>query len=145
MTEISPSFGIRRARTSDVREIQRIVEPLVQRRILLGKDLVVLFESVQEFRVAELDDGTLIGCGALHVIWEDIGEVRTLAVLDDWRHHRVGHALLERIEADARELGLTRLFCLSFETAFFGGARLRGDRRGGRRSGGVRRARPLAR
>ncbi len=114
------TFGIRRARTSDVREIQRIVEPLVQRRILLGKDLVVLFESVQEFRVAELEDGTLIGCGALHVIWEDIGEVRTLAVLDDWRQHGVGHALLERIEADARELGLTRLFCLSFETAFFG-------------------------
>lgn len=120
MTEVSPSFGVRRARTSDVREIQRIVEPLVQRRILLGKDLVVLFEDVQEFRVAELGDGTLIGCGALHVIWEDIGEVRTLAVLDDWRHHQVGHALLERIEADARELGLSRLFCLSFETAFFG-------------------------
>lgn len=115
------SFTVRRARTSDVRGIQQLVEPLVQRRILLGKDLVVLFESVQEFRVAEGPDGRLIGCGALHVIWEDIGEVRTLAVHDDWRHRRVGHALLERIEADARELGLTRLFCLTFETAFFGG------------------------
>jgi amino-acid N-acetyltransferase len=115
------SFTVRRARTSDVRGIQQLVEPLVQRRILLGKDLVVLFEAVQEFRVAEADDGALIGCGALHVIWEDIGEVRTLAVRDDWRHRGVGHALLERIEADARELGLVRLFCLTFETAFFGG------------------------
>jgi amino-acid N-acetyltransferase len=114
------SFSIRPARTSDVRGIVSLVEPLVQRRILLGKDLVVLFEAVQEFRVAQLDDGTLIGCGALHVIWEDIAEVRTLAVSDEWRHHGVGHALLERIEADARELGLSRLFCLTFETAFFG-------------------------
>ena len=114
-------FSIRRARTADVRGIQALVEPLVQRRILLGKDLVVLFESVQEFRVAEDEHGQLIGCGALHVLWEDLGEVRTLAVADAWRHRRVGHALLERIEADARELGLTRLFCLTFETAFFGG------------------------
>lgn len=112
---------MRRARTSDVRGIAALVEPLVQRRILLGKDLVVLFEAVQEFRVAELDDGSLIGCGALHVLWEDLAEVRTLAVRDDWLHHGVGHALLERIEADASELGLSRLFCLTFETSFFGG------------------------
>lgn len=114
------SFTVRRARTGDVRGIAALVEPLVQQRILLGKDLVVLFEAVQEFRVVELDDGTLIGCGALHVLWEDIGEVRTLAVREDWLHRGVGHALLDRIEADARELGLSRLFCLTFETTFFG-------------------------
>ena len=99
--------------------IERLVEPLVHERILLGKDRVVLYEAVQEFRVAEALDGELIGCGALHVMWEDIGEVRTLAVAGEQRHRGVGHALLERIEDDARELGLTRLFCLTFETAFF--------------------------
>ena len=77
---------MRRARTSDVAGIQALVEPLVQRRILLGKDAVVFYESVQEFRVAETDDGTLIGCGALHVMWDDLGEVRTLAVADEWLH-----------------------------------------------------------
>lgn len=115
------SFTVRRARTGDVRGIQNLVEPLVQRRILLGKDLVVFYESVQEFRVAETPDGELIGCGALHVLWQDLGEVRTLAVADEWRHRGVGHSLLQRIEVDAAELGLTRLFCLTFETAFFGG------------------------
>lgn len=99
--------------------IQRLIEPLAEKRILLGKDRVVLYEAVQEFRVAETDDGTIIGCGALHVMWEDLGEVRTLAAASDWLGRGVGHAIFERIEADARTLGLTRLFCLTFETGFF--------------------------
>jgi amino-acid N-acetyltransferase len=115
------SFTVRPARTGDIRFIQSIVEPQVQRRILLGKELVDLYEAVQEFRVAETLDGELIGCGALHVMWEDLGEVRTLAVVDEWRHRKVGHALLENIEDAARDLGLSRMFCLTFEVDFFAG------------------------
>jgi len=111
---------VRPARTTDVPAIKTLVEPLVQRRILLGKESVVFYEAVQEFRVAVDDDGALIGCGALHVMWEDLGEVRTLAVADDWLRHGVGHAILEDVEASAAALGLSRLFCLTFETAFFG-------------------------
>jgi amino-acid N-acetyltransferase len=114
-----PTFTVRPARTSDVPLIQALVEPLVQKRILLGKDLVVFYESVQEFKVVEDENGTLIGCGALHVMWEDLGEVRTLAVSEDWLHHGVGHAILDHIEQAARDLGLSRLFCLTFETKFF--------------------------
>jgi amino-acid N-acetyltransferase len=113
-------ISVRPARTSDVPHIQRLVEPLAERRILLGKDRVVLYEAVQEFRIAEDETGAVVGCGALHVMWEDLGEVRTLAVESDWLGKGVGHAILERIEADARELGLSRLFCLTFETGFFG-------------------------
>jgi amino-acid N-acetyltransferase len=114
------SFTVRPARTADIPAIEALVEPLVQRRILLGKERVVFYEAVQEFRVATVDDGTLIGCGALHVLWEDLGEVRTLAVADDWLHRGVGGAILSDIEAAAALLGLTRLFCLTFETEFFG-------------------------
>ena len=113
------SFTVRPARTADIPAIQALVEPLVQRRILLGKERVVFYEAVQEFRVATDDAGSLIGCGALHVLWEDLGEVRTLAVADDWLHRGVGHAILSDIEASAALLGLTRLFCLTFETEFF--------------------------
>jgi amino-acid N-acetyltransferase len=113
-------FKVRRARTSDVVKIVDLVEPLVQRRILLGKERVDLYGSLQEFLVAESDEGDVIGCGALHVMWEDLGEVRTLAVSDAWLSKGVGHALLDALEADARELGLSRLFCLTFEVAFFG-------------------------
>ncbi|WP_375386738.1 amino-acid N-acetyltransferase [uncultured Microbacterium sp.] len=112
-------FRIRPARAADVRAIQGLLEPFVQRRILLGKDLVVLYEAVQQFVVAEDETGTLIGCGALHVMWEDLGEVRTLIVADQWLHHGVGRAIVEALETSARTLGLSRLFCLTFETAFF--------------------------
>jgi len=115
VTEIS----VRRARTGDVPGIQKLIEPLVNERILLGKERVDFYEAVQEFRVAEAD-GELVGCGALHVMWEDLGEVRTLAAGPGWRGKGVGHALLAQLEDDARELGLTRLFCLTFEVAFFG-------------------------
>ncbi len=114
------SIAVRTARTSDVPAIQALIEPLVQRRILLGKDRVVFYEALQEFRVAEDATGRLIGCGALHVIWDDLAEVRTLAVEELWLRKGVGHALLERIEGDARALGVTKLFCLTFETGFFG-------------------------
>ncbi|WP_382303583.1 amino-acid N-acetyltransferase [Herbiconiux sp. UC225_62] len=119
MTPQKSPVSIRRARTSDVPRIQELVEPLVQRRILLGKDAVVFYEAVQEFRVAEDPNGELVGCGALHVFWEDLGEVRTLAVHDDWLGQGIGRALVQRIEADALELGLSRLFCLTFEVPFF--------------------------
>ena len=113
------SFSIRRARTSDVPAIQKLVEPLVNRRILLGKDLVVFYEAVQEFRVAETHDGRLIGCGALHVMWQDLAEIRTLAADRTRRGTGVGHALLDALLDRARQIGLRRVFCLTFEVAFF--------------------------
>jgi len=113
------SWSIRRARTSDIREIAQLIQPLVERGVLLGKDLVVMFESVQEFMVAVDDSGRVIGCGALHVFWEDLGEVRTLTVMPELQHRGIGHALLEALEAEARVLGLSRLFCLTFEVDFF--------------------------
>lgn len=72
-------FEIRPATTSDIGKIRELCEPLVEKRILLGKELVELYESVQEFLVC-YQDGKLIGCGALHVMWEDLAEVRTLVV-----------------------------------------------------------------
>ena len=113
-----PEITVRPARTSDVRGILALLDPWVQRRILLGKDVVTVYEAVQEFVVAE-SEGVLIGCGALHVMWEDLGEIRTLVVADEWTHHGVGRAIVERLEEHARRLGLSRLFCLTFEVDFF--------------------------
>ena len=113
-----PDYIVRPARTSDVRGILELLEPWVARRILLGTAVVTVYESVQEFVVAE-SNGVLVGCGALHVMWEDLGEVRTLIVADEWLHHGVGGALVERLEQNALALGLSRLFCLTFEVDFF--------------------------
>jgi amino-acid N-acetyltransferase len=138
--------AVRRARTSDVRAISRLVEMYTADRTLLAKDVVTLYEDVPEFLVAEagggvagaavpgVDDGeevtgaggngaagggVVVGCGALHVLWEDLAEVRTLAVDPAWRGRGVGHRLLTRLLDVGRELGVRRVFCLTFEVPFF--------------------------
>ena len=109
---------VRAARTSDVRAIRALVAPLAERRVLLNKEAVAYYESVTDFVVAQVD-GRVVGCGALHVLWEDLGEVRTLAVDESVLGSGVGSAVLDRLVERARRLGLSRLFCLTFETAFF--------------------------
>ena len=113
------SLVIRPARTADIKVIREIVDMYTLQRRLLAKETVMLYEDVQEFTVAQLD-GKVIGCGALHVLWEDLGEVRTVAVLEEHRNKKIGHQILEVIIERARKLGLKRLFCLTFETKFFG-------------------------
>ncbi len=110
---------IRPARTADIKAIRKIIDLYTLERRLLTKETVTLYEDVQEFFVAE-ENGEVVGCGALHVLWEDLGEVRTVAVLENQRGKKLGHQILEAIIARAKELGLKRLFCLTFETKFFG-------------------------
>jgi amino-acid N-acetyltransferase len=109
---------IRSARTRDVPRIQKIAEPLVADRILLGKEMVELYESIQEFVVAELD-GEVVGFGALHVMWQDLAEVRTLAVDVNNKRRGLGAAMLNELLERAKNLGVHRVFCLTFEVDFF--------------------------
>ena len=108
---------VRRARTSDVPNIKALVD-IYAGKILLEKNLVTLYESVQEFWVAELD-GEVVGCGALHVLWADLGEIRTIAAHPDLRGRGVGHAVVACLLDVARELRLQRIFVLTFEIDFF--------------------------
>lgn len=117
--KVGPGLKVRHARTRDVPAIAEIMQPYVDERILLGKDLVVLYESVQEFRVAVTDDDEVVAAGALHVMWDHIAEIRSVAVHRDWLGKGVGRVLLEGLERDARKLGVRNLFCLTFETDFF--------------------------
>jgi amino-acid N-acetyltransferase len=113
------SATIRSARTSDIKSIRKIIDTYSLQRRLLSKETVMLYEDVQEFFVAE-NNGEVIGCGALHVLWEDLGEVRTVAVNEEYRGQKIGHEIMNAIIERAKELGLKRLFCLTFETEFFG-------------------------
>ena len=92
---------------------------MAEQRILMAKETVAYYESLQEFRIAESEDGDVIGCGALHVMWEDLAEIRTLAAADTWRGRGVGHVLVEDLLEKAKELGVSRVFCLTFEVDFF--------------------------
>jgi amino-acid N-acetyltransferase len=112
------ALAVRRARTADVTGIKDLVDKYAG-RVLLAKDLVTLYEDVQEFRVVELD-GRVVGCGALHVLWADLAEIRTVAVDPALSGRGIGHLLVDSLLATARELGVRRVFVLTFEREFFG-------------------------
>ncbi|MFC0526301.1 amino-acid N-acetyltransferase [Phytohabitans kaempferiae] len=110
---------IRRARTADVRAIRDLIDTFSGERRLLSKATVTLYEDVQEFWVATRED-TVVGCGALHVMWEDLAEIRTVAVHPSCRGLKIGHGIVAELLGVARELGVARVFVLTFETGFFG-------------------------
>jgi amino-acid N-acetyltransferase len=113
------SVIVRRARTADIPAVKALIDIYAgSGRRLLAKELVTLYEDVPDFQVAVLDD-EVIGCGALHVLWADLGEIRTLAVHPDHRGQHIGDQLLDSLITVAVDLGLSRLFALTFQTRFF--------------------------
>jgi amino-acid N-acetyltransferase len=115
-------YAIRRARTRDVRAVGGLVDDNVGSGRLLAKATVTLYEDVQEFWIAErVDDGQIVGCGALHVMWEDLAEIRTIAIHPDCQGKGIGHRLVEALLGSARELGVRRVFVLTFAVRFFAG------------------------
>jgi len=112
-------YTVRRARTGDVRAIRRLIDANVASGRLLDKATVTLYEDIQEFLVAGRADGTIAGCGALHVMWEDLAEIRTLAVDGSCRGHGIGRQMVDALVAAAREIGVRWVFVLTFEVDFF--------------------------
>ena len=109
---------VRPARTTDVRAIRDLIDRYSSDGRLLSKATVTLFEDVPEFLVAELD-GNVVGCGAIHVMWEDLAEVRTVAVTPTLVGRGIGTLLLTALMERARELGVKKVFCLTFMVKFF--------------------------
>lgn len=120
MTASVPSeqVTVRPARTGDVPAIRALIDFYAAKQILLDKPTVTLYEDVQEFVVAEVE-GEIQGCGALHVLWADLAEVRSLAVDPGCRARGVGHLMLDALLDRARALDIHRIFCLTFEVKFF--------------------------
>ncbi|MEN9706706.1 MAG: hypothetical protein RIS31_272 [Actinomycetota bacterium] len=114
------NFHVRPATALDVRAIAAMRLPNEgSGRKLLKLELVSLFEKVPEFLVAVNETGEVVGAGALHIMWEDLAEVRSLIVRDDMRGKGVGHLLVDALLLRAKSLGIVRVFCLTFETEFF--------------------------
>ncbi len=87
--------------------------------VLLHHDLVSLFERVQEFMVAVDAEGRVVGAGGLHIMWEDLAEIRSLIVDGSVRGKGVGNLLVAALVEKAKTLGVSRIFCLTFEVSFF--------------------------
>jgi amino-acid N-acetyltransferase len=112
-------YAVRRARTGDVRRIRALVDANVGSGRLLDKATVALYEDIQEFWVAADEDGEVVGCGALHVMWEDLAEIRTVAVADGHQGRGIGNQIVLALLDAAREVGVRRVFVLTFAVDFF--------------------------
>lgn len=113
-------YVVRQARTSDVPEIRELIDQNVGSRRLLEKHTVNLYEDILEFTVAEASaDGAVVGCGALHVMWDDLAELRTVAVDERRRGTGVGHLIVDELLDRARAVGVSRVFVLTFAVSFF--------------------------
>lgn len=110
---------IRKAMMADVPAIHHLVNAYAHEGLMLRRPLVLLYESVRDFAVAVGDDGALLGCGALHILWHDLAEVRSLAVDPAAKGQGVGRDLVEFLVQEAAALGLKRVFALTYQDAFF--------------------------
>jgi amino-acid N-acetyltransferase len=109
---------IRKAQMGDVKDIQKLLTNFANRGDMLSRSLSELYESLRDFYVA-VEDGRLLGTSALHIVWDDLAEVRSVAVSEDAGRKGVGSLLVQTCIAEAREIGLGRIFCLTYKPDFF--------------------------
>lgn len=109
---------LRKARIGDIPKIHELVNGFATKGEMLPRSRSELYESVRDFFVMERDE-TIIGCCALHINWEDLAEVRSLAVHKDMRNRGIGRILVNACLEEARQLGIHRVYALTYRTAFF--------------------------
>ncbi len=110
---------LRRARVADVEPMQKLINSFADRDQMLPRSLNELYENVRDYFVAESASGEVAGCCALHVTWGDLSEVKGLAVREDHRGQGLGAKLVNACLDDAREMGLSRVFVLTYIPDFF--------------------------
>ncbi|MDR0956904.1 MAG: N-acetyltransferase [Endomicrobium sp.] len=111
-------MNIRPAKVKDVKEIHSLVEHYANNREMLHRSLSAIYENVQEFIVAE-NDNKIIGCGALHVSWEDLAEIKALAIIEEFSKQGIGKKIVTKLQDNAKFLGINKIFVLSFKPDFF--------------------------
>jgi amino-acid N-acetyltransferase len=109
---------VRRATLSDVEPMHQLINHFADQGWMLPKSRNKLYQNVRDFFVAE-QDGQVVGCCALHVLWNDLGEIRSLAVAQEVQNRGVGRRLALRALEDATALKLPRVFALTYQQAFF--------------------------
>ena len=112
---------VQKARLSDVNEMYRIVNYYAERQQMLPKTQLQLYENLRDYSIAVGPSASsqVLGCGALHIYWEDLAEIRALAVAPEMTHKGVGTALVEQLLDEARELEIEQVFLFTYEPRFF--------------------------
>ncbi|MGE5551805.1 MAG: N-acetyltransferase [Bacteroidota bacterium] len=109
---------LRKAKMSDVESIHRLINDYAAQGLMLGRSRNMLYENLREFTVVE-EEGRFLGTGALHIIWEDLAEIRALALEPDVIKHGIGRRLVETLIEEARALEIRTVFALTYQPGFF--------------------------
>jgi amino-acid N-acetyltransferase len=109
----------RPARLADMPALHGLINGFAEKKLMLSRTMAELYENARDFLVAEAEVGGLVGCAAVHIDTESIGELKSLAVAQAAHGRGVGRALVTACEAEASRLGLNRLFCLTYQVDFF--------------------------
>ena len=109
---------LRKAQIEDVKEIQKLLTFFANRGDMLSRSLSELYEALRDFYIYE-EEGRLLGTAALHIVWEDLAEVRSVAVAEDAGRKGIGSQVVRACIDEAREIGLKRVFCLTYKPDFF--------------------------
>ena len=112
-------MNIRPARVGDVPTIQQLIRTFADRKLMIRRSPGELYESIREFFVAVDDQGQILGCAALHVFWEDLAELKCLAVSETAQGLGIGRALVEACWRSAGELDIKTVFTLTYVADFF--------------------------
>lgn len=110
---------LRKAQIGDVKEIQKLLTTYASKGEMLSRSLSELYEALRDFYVEVDDNGRILGAAALHIVWEDLAEVRSVAVVEDSGRKGVGSSLVNACISEAQLLGLKRIFCLTYKPDFF--------------------------
>ena len=110
---------LRKAQMQDVKEIQKLLTFFANRGDMLSRSLSELYEALRDFYIFE-EDGKLLGTAALHIVWEDLAELRSVAVAEESGGRGIGAMLVRACIDEAKGMGLKRLFCLTYKPDFFG-------------------------
>lgn len=108
----------RKAKISDIESIHQLITHFAEKNLMLARSRSSLYESLREFTVADVG-GRIVGAGSLHIIWDDLAEIRSLAVEEAYQHQQVGRGLVDAFLAEAVDIEIPRVFALTYQTPFF--------------------------
>jgi amino-acid N-acetyltransferase len=109
---------IQNAHLNDAKKIQELINTCAKQDLLLARSLNEIYENIRDFYIYK-DNNNITACGALHIVWEDLAELRSLIVEESARNSGIGKLIVEHIINEAKKLGITKIFTLTYQDKFF--------------------------
>ncbi len=109
---------IRKARISDIKAVHNLINQLAKKDEMLPRSLNELYENIRDYFICE-DNGKIIGTAAIHILWEDLAEVRSVAVAKEYQRLGIGKKLVGRCLREAKTIGVKQVFALTYHPDFF--------------------------